>query len=102
MPRLFKVQTTDRVVNQLQDNIANFVEPISDNVLLPGIILKNVALAASSNTIQHKLGRLLLGWFIVRQRASASIYDTQDTNPTPTKTLLLTSSAVVTVDLYVF
>ena len=102
MPRLFKVQTTDRIVNQLQDNIANFVEPISDNVLLPGIILKNVALAVGSNTIQHKLGRLLQGWFIVRQRASASIYDTQDTNTSQTTTLRLTSSAVVTVDLYVF
>lgn len=102
MARLFKVQTTDRIVNQLQDNIANFIEPIASNVLLPGIILKSVALAASSNTIQHKLGRLLQGWFIVRQRASASIYDTQDTNPTPTTTLILTSSAVVTVDIYVF
>lgn len=102
MARLFKVQTTDRVVNQLQDNIANLVEPLSGNPLLSGIILKNVALAAASNTIQHGLGRLLLGWFIVRQRASASIYDTQDTNPTPTTTLRLTSSAVVTVDIYVF
>jgi hypothetical protein len=102
MARLFKVQTTDRVVNQLQDNIANFIEPIGDNVLLPGIILKNVALAVGSNTIQHGLGRLLLGWFIVRQRASASIYDTQDTNTSQTTTLKLTSSAVVTVDIYVF
>ena len=102
MARLFKVQTTDRVVNQLQDNIANFIEPIGDNVLLSGIILKNVALAVGSNTIQHGLGRLLLGWFIVRQRASASIYDTQDNNKTPQTTLLLTSSAVVKVDIYVF
>ena len=102
MARVFKIQTTDRVMNQLQDNIANLLEPISDNVLLPGIILKNVALAVGSNTIQHQLGRLLLGWFIVRQRASASIYDTQDTNQSPTTTLLLTSSAVVKVDIYVF
>jgi hypothetical protein len=102
MARLFKVQTTDRVVNQLQDNIANFIEPMANNVLLPGIILTKVTLAATSNTIQHKLGRLLQGWFIVRQRASASIYDTQDTNPTPTTTLRLTSSTVVTVDIYVF
>lgn len=102
MPRLFKVQTTDRVVNQLQDNIANFIEPLGNNVLLSGIILKNVALAVGSNTIQHGLGRLLLGWFIVRQRASASIYDTQDTNPSPTTTLRLTSSAVVVVNIYVF
>jgi hypothetical protein len=90
------------VVNQLQDNIANFIEPLGNNVLLSGIILKNVALAVGSNTIQHGLGRLLLGWFIVRQRASASIYDTQDTNPSPTTTLRLTSSAVVVVNIYVF
>lgn len=106
MARLFKVQTTDRVVNQLQDNIANLLEPTATTVeqspLLAGKILEKVVLSASSNTIRHTLGRTLKGWFIVRQRASATIYDTQDSNTTPEVTLKLTASAGVTVDIYVF
>lgn len=108
MARLFKVQTTDRVINQLQDNIGNLLEPTATTVeqspLLAGKILTSVALSASSNTIRHTLGRTLKGWFIVRQRASASIYDTQDSLTAEEKAVILklTSSATVTVDIYVF
>ena len=106
MARLFKVQTTDRIVNQLQDNIAKLLEPtattVQDSPLLAGKILEKVALTSGSNTIRHTLGRVLKGWFIVRRRASATVYDTQDSNDTPQVTLLLTASANVTVDLYVF
>jgi len=108
MARLFKVQTLDRIINQLQDNIANLLEPTATTVeqspLLSGKILKSVVLAASANTIQHTLGRTLKGWFIVRQRASASIYDNQDTLTAQEQTVILklTSSAAVTVDIYVF
>jgi len=106
MARLFKVQTTDRIVNQLQDNIANLLEPtattVQDSPLLAGKILEKVDLTSGPNTIRHTLGRVLKGWFIVRQRASATVYDTQDSNDTPQVTLLLTASANVTVDLYVF
>jgi hypothetical protein len=106
MARLFKVQTTDRVMNQLQDNIANLLEPTATTVeqspLLSGTVLEKVVLTSGSNTIRHTLGRVLKGWFIVRQRASATLYDTQDSNSTPQITLLLTASANVTVDIYVF
>jgi len=106
MARLFKVQTTDRIVNQLQDNIAKLLEPtattVQDSPLLAGKILEKVDLTSGPNTIRHTLGRPLKGWFIVRRRASATVYDTQDSNDTPQVTLLLTASANVTVDLYVF
>ena len=48
------------------------------------------------------LQRPLQGWYIVRQRALASIYDTQDSNQNPSLTLNLTSNAVVSVDIAVF
>jgi hypothetical protein len=65
-------------------------------------ILENVALINGTTRVNHKLGRKLIGWHIVRQRASASIYDTQDTNPTPEIDLVLVSSANVTVNIEVF
>ena len=97
-----KVQTTDRVVNQLQDNIANALSPILKNPQVDGYILSKVTLVSGSNSINHGLDRELQGWFIVRQRASASIYDAEDSNTTPQKTIMLTSSAGVVVDIYVF
>lgn len=55
-----------------------------------------------SNTIQHKLDRKLQGWVFVRKGAAAEVYDTQDTNTTPDRTLVLVSDAAVTVNIYVF
>jgi hypothetical protein len=96
------VQTKDRLVNQMQLNIAHVLDPLVGNLVTQGIILQKVALGSGTTVVQHKLGHILTGWFIVRQRSSATIYDNQDTNPTPTSTLVLVSSAAVNVDLYVF
>lgn len=65
-------------------------------------ILQNVSLTTGNNTINHLLGRKLQGWKIIRQRASASIYDNQDNNSMQSLTLLLVSSAPVVIDLEVF
>jgi ABC-type cobalamin transport system ATPase subunit len=61
-----------------------------------------IDLVVGQNIIDHKLGRALQGWTVTRKRAAASIYDLQDTNPHPSRTLILFSDAVVTIDLSVF
>lgn len=102
MAKLQKIQTADRVINMIQDNVSNILDPLSSKDILQGQILQNVVLLSGANTIAHKLNRKLIGWFIVRQRASATVYDTQDTQARPDIFLSLVSSANVTVDLYVF
>ncbi len=97
-----RLQTNDRTFSQLQDNIGNSINPILLNKVLNGVILQGVVLASGTNTINHTLGRPLIGWFPVRIRQSVTLYDTQDTNPLPAKTLLLNASATGSVDLYVF
>lgn len=88
----------------LQDSWAAKLEPLLKNPVNNVTILKNVSLLAASNpnVVNHLLGRKLQGWFIVRQRAAASVYDAQDTNQSPTLTLNLRTSADVTVDIAVF
>lgn len=86
----------------LETNWAKILNPIISNPSLQSILLQNISLASGANVINHKLGRKLQGWKIVRQRASASVYDTQDTNIHPDLTLFLTSSGIVSVDLEVF
>ena len=86
----------------LQTAWATLINPILRNPRSSAIILDSVPLVIGANSIDHLLGRKLVGWSIVRQRALASIYDTQDSNPRPALTLTLVSSAAVTVDIEVF
>jgi hypothetical protein len=86
----------------MQTSWAQQLNPILSNKLLNGVLLQNVSLASGSNTVNHLLGRKLVGWVLTRQRAAATVYDTQDTNPHSLVTLQLTASAPTSVDLWVF
>jgi hypothetical protein len=85
-----------------QDRWASILNPLIKNPSNNRSLLKNVKLVTGSNVINHGLGQPLQGWNPVRIRASATFYDTQDSNPTPDLTLVLVSSANVTIDLEVF
>jgi hypothetical protein len=103
MNALALVQTNDRNINQLQQNVAQAINPIIQSAPNNSNILTGVKLSAGNNTISHGLGRTLQGWIPVRYHGSwAQIYDNQDSNPNPSKTLILNASAAVTVDLEVF
>lgn len=97
-----RVQTENREVNQLQSNIISSLQPLTQNPLVSGRIVKQVSLKNGTNTINHGLNRTLIGWFLVRKRGNANIYDNQDNNKTPEINLILISSADVDVDIYVF
>ena len=105
MARMHKIQrinTPNRILNMIQDNIANIVEPIASSPILDNVILEKVSLKTGSNSVVHKLNRKVIGWFIIRQRSAGTVYDTQDTNPDPQIYLRLTASANIVVDLYIF
>lgn len=94
--------TAIRELSMLQTQWASQINPVLSNPANDSLVLKNVSLTAGSNTINTRLGRKLQGWQIVRQRGPSSIYDTQDNNQQPDLTLLLNSSANVSVDILVF
>ena len=129
MARIPKVQTTDRNVNQLQLNIAQVLQPIADNALVNGVFITTPAtaaapsttllsLASGANIVSHGLGRVPQGWIVTRvQYPGASVHETEIVSQysppssaplgTPTAALTeaflyLTSSAAVTVQIYVF
>jgi len=77
------------------------IDPVLSNPANSINILKNVSLTTGSNTINHLLGRVMQGWFIVDQQEAASIYR-PSTAPFNDLTLTLVSSANVTVNLGVF
>lgn len=89
-------------VQDLQNKWASIIDPVTTNPVNNSLILKNISLTTGNNTINHKLGRKLQGWNIIRKRAAAEIYDAQDSNQMPALTLVLVSDADVTIDLTVF
>lgn len=97
-----RVQTPDVTLQRLQENVSKAVDPIVRNPVTNGNVLTGVIIGTGGTSVSHKLGRPLLGWMVVRQRAQADVWDEQDDNDRPELTLDLKASATVTVDLYVF
>lgn len=98
--RTFNLKNQD--LSRMQDNLSFAIDTINKVDLLDGILLESVVLTSGSNTVNHTLGRNLKGWYPVRVRAQAYFWDTQDSNTTPQLTLILHTTANVTVDLWVF
>lgn len=96
------VQTGDKDFQLLQSLWSAQLNPVLSIPLTKGITLQNVSLVTGDNVVNHLLQRKLQGWFLVRQRGLASIYDTQDTNQKQSLTLTLVSSANVSVDIFVY
>lgn len=75
------------------------INPVLANPLNNASILKNVVLVSGVNVINHKIGNVQQGWFIVDIQGPAVIYRSASFNDL---TLTLTSNAAVTVSLGVF
>lgn len=99
---LQKVSTQDKDLQAMQDRLESFLVPFINCVLIDGLLLKNVSLLAASTTnVEHKLGRALIGWYVVDSTANSTIW--RDTTvELPTTTLALKCSSDVTVSLWVF
>lgn len=77
----------------------NFVTSFNPFSVTTGVLLTGVSLAMGSTVLSHPLNRTLSGWVITDIDGSATIYRSA---PFSSVSLTLTSSAVVTVSLWVF
>lgn len=102
LPNFSVISTPDQSLQLVQQQLVRTLNPVFATPTLGGNLLTNQSLGIGTNSINHGLGRTLNGWQIVRQRAEARIWDSQDNNKTPTLTLSLNSDSIVSVDLYVF
>lgn len=89
----------DQTMMLMEKQWMSQLNPLLSNALTQGSLLSNVKLINGINTFNHYLGRGMTGWFIVDQDGLASIYRSEPLN---TKTLTLTSDAIVTISLWVF
>ena len=97
-----RIQNQNVETQRYFDQLSQAVSQLGSVSLLDGVLLEGIELSSGDNSVSHKLGRKLRGWIITRKRASATVYDKQDSNTNPNKTLTLNASAAVSVDLWVF
>lgn len=103
--RAFKKQNVGTIDLQfIQDNVDDALRgliattPILDGNLIEGIVI----VSGTLKTVNHNLGRNLIGFMITRKSANAVIWDSQATNKNPSKTLELNASANVTISIWAF
>lgn len=95
-----KIKSDDEVLNRVQDQVATSIGQLLRTDILDGRLIKEVSLTAGANTVEHKLDRVLRGWFITKKNAFADVHDAVTSQPD--KFLVLQASAAVTVNLWVF
>ena len=78
---------------------AQTLNPIVANSLLQGRSVQSFQLQIGDNHIPHGLQRMQLGWFITDINSGATVFRSA---PFSTTTLTLHSSAVATINLWVF
>ena len=94
---------TDPKIGKVFDYVQQFSKEVADVPFMQGKVYEDVVMTGAADyTLYHQLGRPVVGWLVLRQNASSTIYDKQDSNATPETTLVLRPSNTVTVTLWVF
>lgn len=103
-----KVQTSDRNINQLQQNLISAINQLQQQIntsnasisgIIPGgVFVNNQALQTGNNTIIHSLGSIPTNYLITNSNAEVTTYLISATS----NSLTLHASADATVNLFVF
>ena len=100
--QLIKLRTKSPETDNLQDNVFEWTQSVINHPLLKGRLIEGIEVTTATKTVEHKLGRSIVGWFIVNKNANADVWDAGTTDTDSTKFLVLDSTATVTIDLWVF
>jgi hypothetical protein len=96
-----RLNTGDEALDRVQSAVVDALQGQLPSVFEGGIVIEGVQLLSTGPTVlQHGLGRLPLGYLVLKRNAAATIWDTP--TPAPASTLKLETTADVTVTLLVF
>lgn len=103
IPAFRKIRTREEDTRQLQDAVEKVLNSILPKQILDGRIIKNVLVTSGTpKNVDHGLGRELVGWFSILNSANSVVWDSQGSNTSRDKTLVLNASATTTISLWVF
>ena len=101
IPAFRQIGTSIKELQRIQTSLARIFNAIQAKEILDGRLISNVSLVSSStNSIDHGLGKPIRGWIIVGKNANATVYSS--VSSTPNATLILNTTADVTISLWVF
>lgn len=96
------VSTDDKDLAKVQENVANFVEPLQNSQIWQGVLYKGISLSSASTTlVEHKLNRDPQGWIIVSKNANSNIWE-NNTGVITKRFIGLDCSADVIVNIWIF
>lgn len=85
----------------MQTKWASQINPVLANLLVQGQLLTDISLINGTTAVNHKLGRIPNGWFLVSPMGAATVYQAaQQINPT--LTLSLVSNTAIQTSVWVF
>lgn len=91
-------QTDNQTIQLMQYSWKAAITPVLNSPINQGILLSNIQLTAGSNTINHLLGRKMVGWILTDKDGNATIYRSEPLN---NKTLTLTTDIDCMISLWV-
>ena len=104
------IQTQDRVLNMVQDNIAAIISTLNLNPLIFGKTVKQVKFAAGDNTVSHGLGRNFVSCLVAIPTTAAFSgtfgsgvgLSVSAMQTDPSRWIVINATAACVADLYVY
>lgn len=99
---LRKVYVDDAAVQKLQDSLYDYTQPITNSAIIDGLQLVKIPLIAANSPqlVEHKLGRIPLGYIVTSRSANSVIWDSEP--QLPSKHLSLSCSVDCVIGLWVY
>lgn len=97
-----KFNSDDRELNKLQSNVEDALTQTLKVPLLDGRLISKQTLGAGRNEILHKLGRPIVGYFVVSTSDPITYYDNLITGEDLNNSFAITSNGAAVISLWVF
>ena len=95
------IQPSSYDMDVIQRNTKEFVQQLENNIILDGVLLKDISLSSASATIiEHKLNREYQGWMITKIDANTNVWESSSTLPKSHLTLNCSTNCIVSI--YIF
>lgn len=93
-----RIQTADKDLMSVQNNVEQTLNPVVKLALLNGTMIKGVGLTGTAQKIGHNLTRQPIGWFLMDVDQPVDVYRVGWN----TTTITLQSTGACTVSIWIF
>ena len=96
--------TNSKDLQNLNDAVQRVFLSLLPNPLLNSPqIVQNVSMVSGADTwVDHRLGRLPIGYLVIKANAAVQVFTSPSTNILPTARICLKANATATVDILFF